>query len=381
MEEEQETEELAKKQLKILYKRNTNGSINQWQIIIKDNSYYTNEGLLNGKITQSKATFVKGKNQGRSNETSANEQAQKEAGSKFQHKIDKGYSEDIKKIDISKKFLAMLAKKYIDYKESLNFPVLVEEKIDGARMIIQKNGLFTRNGKEYVSCPHIHKLFKPFFKKYPDWIVDGEIYSHNIPFEKIMSVVRKSKPDVQDLKESEKIIKIYIFDGVTHDKDLGFEERFKLIKQAITKIIGKSKFIKFVNPVKVNSHKEIEVYHDKFIKNGYEGAIIRISGSVYENKRSRNLLKLKNFIDEEFTIIDIVEGIGNRSGMAGNIVLEMKNGNQFSSGIKGGEEYYRDLLKNKSKFIGKLATIRYQELSSDGIPRFPIAININRVDI
>ena len=153
-----------------LFKRNTNGSINQWQIIVTDNGYYTKEGIVNGEITQSKTTFVKGKNIGRSNETSDSEQAIKEAESKYKNKIEKGYTKNITKIDTSKKFFSpMLAHKYLDYKDNISFPVLVEPKIDGARMIIQKDGLFTRNGKKYVSCPHIEELFEPFFKKHPDY--------------------------------------------------------------------------------------------------------------------------------------------------------------------------------------------------------------------
>lgn len=374
---------MEKQEFKRLYKRNTNESINQWQIIIKGNSYYTQAGLLNGNLIQSNLTFIKGKNKGRSNGTTDYEQTIKEVESKFKKKIESGYSENIKKIDTSRKFFVpMLAHKYLDRKDKIEFPVLVEEKIDGSRMIIQREGLFTRNGKKFVSCPHIHELFKPFFKKYPDWIVDGEIYSHDINFEKVMSLVRKTKPTEEDLKESEKLIQIYIFDGVVDNKDLGFEKRFKLIKQAITKIIGKSKHIKFINPVKVNSHKEIEKHHEKFVKNGYEGAIIRIPNSVYENKRSRNLLKLKNFIDEEFVIVDIVEGVGNRSGVAGNLVLKMEDGKEFSANIRGGMEYYDYLLNNKSKIIGKLATIRYQNLSAkEKLPRFPVCVDIGRGDV
>ena len=369
--------------MKTLYKRNTNKSINQWQIIVKDNSYYTIEGLLNGKLTQSKPTFVKGKNTGKKNETSDYEQACKEAESKFKRKIESGYSEDINKIDTAKKFFApMLAHNYLDYKEQIEFPILVEAKIDGARMIIQKEGLFTRKGKKYVSCPHIHELFKVLFKKHPDWVIDGEVYSQDVPFEKIMSLTRKSKPTEKDLEESKKIVKIYIFDGVTDDINLGFEKRFKLIKQEIINIIGQSKYIKFVDYVEVNSHKEIEGYHSTFVEQGYEGLILRVSGSVYENKRSRCLLKLKNFIDEEFVIVDIVEGIGNRSKMAGNIICKMKNGMEFSAGLRGGEKYYKHLLDNKSMIIGKKCTVRYQNLTDkDKLPRFPICMDIGREDI
>ncbi len=371
-----------KKEFKTIYKRNTNGSINQWKITVNNDSYYTNEGILNGKITQSKNTMVKGKNIGRSNETSDNEQAIKEAESKYKKKIEKGYSEDINKIDTAKKFFSpMLAHKYLNYKDKIEFPVLGSSKIDGARMIIKSDGLYTRNGKEYVSCPHIHELFKPLFEKHPNWIIDGEIYSHEVPFEKIMSLVRKSKPTEEDIKESEKIIQIYIFDGVVDDVKAGFEERFYLIKKEISEIIGESKYINIVINTNLYSHGEINEYHDKFVAEGYEGIMIRLRGSIYENKRSKNLLKYKHFLDNEFVIVDVVEGKGNRSGMAGNLILKMKDEREFSSGIRGGEEYYKKLLDNRLKLIGQLATIRYQELSKEGIPRFPVCIDVGRKDL
>ncbi len=100
----------------------------------------------------------------------------------------------------------MLAHKYNDYKDKIDFPVLVSPKIDGCRMIATKDGLYTRNGKEYLSCPHISKLLAPIFEKYPEWVIDGEIYSHDNNFEKIVSLVKQSKPTKEDLKASEEII-------------------------------------------------------------------------------------------------------------------------------------------------------------------------------
>jgi DNA ligase-1 len=365
-----------------LYSRNTIGGTQQWEIIVKGNGFFVREGLVNGKLTESKPTIVSGKNIDKINETSIEEQAFLEAKRKWDKKIEKGYHENIDDIDNeSKYFEPMLAKKYIDRKDTIVFPVLVSSKIDGCRMIVSKNGLHTRNGKEFISCPHIFEILKPIFNKHPNWIIDGEIYSHDIPFENIMSLVRKTKPTQEDLKESKLITQLWIFDGVTDDRNLGFEERFKIIKDEIIKIIGKNKSLKFIDNIKINSHNEIQKYHDEFVKQGFEGLMLRIPNSIYENKRSSNLLKYKMFLDEEFKIIDIEEGSGNRSGMAGNLMLEMKNKKTFCSSIKGGEDYYRELLKNKSKIIGKLATIRYQNLSEDGIPRFPICIDINRGDL
>lgn len=373
-------------QLPIVYKRNTNGSINQWQIIVAGNTYFTIEGLLNGKTTQSKPTIVKGKNGGKKNQTSDSEQAYKDAERKFKYKIEEGYFEDVNKIDNQRKFFEpMLAHSYLEYKDKIMFPIFVEEKIDGARMIIQKSKLTTRNGKEYISCPHIYSAFKNFFEVHPNWVIDGEIYSHEVPFEKIMSLVRKTKPTKEDIEESEKIVQIYIFDGVVDDKDLGFEKRFKMIHQEIERLITKplqKKYIKFVTPIEVNSHEEIEQHHNKFVSEGFEGVIIRIPDSAYENKRSKNLLKYKHFLDEEFPIIDVEEGFGNRSGTAGNLILKMTDGKKFSAGIRGGMEYYKYLFQNKSKIIGKLATIRYQNLTDeDKLPRFPVCVDIDRGDL
>jgi ATP-dependent DNA ligase len=367
------------KKLPTLYKRTELGKIQEWTIVIEGNQYYSIEGIQGGKLTTNKPTAAVGLNVGKKNETTPEEQALKEAQAKWQKKCDAGYTIDVYNIDNSVTFFEpQLAKKYIDFKDEIKFPCLVSRKIDGSRLIITKDRLATRNGKDYKSCPHISNILKPLFIAHQKWVVDCEIYSHDIPFEKIMSLVRKTKPTPEDLIESEKIVKIYIFDGVIDNKNEGFAKRFDILKKEINNLIGKSKHIVFVDNYEVNSHEEIKKYHDQFVQEGFEGAMIRISDAPYQNKRSKNLLKLKSFNDDEFIIKDIIEGIGGRANMAGNLLLKMKDGRTFGAGIRGGEEYYKELLKNKNQLIGKQATIRYQELSKDGIPRFPVAINIAR---
>jgi len=368
--------------LPLIFKRTQTGAIQEWLITIEGNSFFTTEGQTNGKKTISKPTIVKGKNIGRSNETTACEQALKQAKSKWTKKIETGYTEDIKKIDIALTYFSpMLAHKYNNYKTKIKFPVLVSAKIDGARMIATKDGLHTRNGKEYLSCPHINKLLKSLFKIHPEWVIDGEVYSHDNNFEKIMSLVKKKKTKEEDLKASEEMVKLWIFDGVTDNKKSEFTTRFELIKKEIRALIPNyKKHIVFVNNEFAYSHEEVVKAHDIFVEHGYEGVMIRVQDSPYECKRSKNLLKLKNFLDDEFEIIEVIEGIGGRSDMAGKLKVKDKQGNIFGAGIKGGEEYYKELLKNKDKLVGKLATVRYQELSKDGIPRFPVVINIDPID-
>lgn len=363
----------------IIYKKTQTNAIQQWQIVVDDNSFYTIEGQKNGQLTVSKKTIVHGKNVGRANETSAKEQALKEAESRYKKKLDKDYFEDINKINQQKFFAPMLAHKYNDYRNKINFPVLISPKLDGCRMIAQKNGLFTRNGKKYISCPHIEKILQPLFVKHPNWIIDGEVYTHDVSFEKIISLVKKTKPSVDDLEESKKFVQYWIFDGVIDDPNVSFDKRFELIKKEIDNIVGSNKALCFVETIKIDNHQDVEKYHNVFVQKGFEGAMIRVYQASYENKRSKNLLKYKKFFDKEFKIIDIEEGIGNRSGMAGNLILKI--GSQFfRSGIRGNDDYYKELLINKKKLIGKLATVRYQNLSDDGIPRFPVAIAIDPVD-
>ena len=368
--------------LPTLFKRNTNGSIQVWTIIVKDNSFHTIEGLRDGKLTSSTPTIIFGKNEGKKNETNSNQQAEKEAEAKWKKKLEEGYFESVDEIDTEKGlFKPMLAEMYLDRKDEIVFPVLVSTKIDGHRMIAKRDGLWTRNGKKYFSCPHIERMLKPLFLVHPNWVIDGEIYSHDENFEKVSSLVRKTKPTKEDLEESEKIMQYWIFDGVIDNKTTNFSIRFERIKSEIRKVIGEdNKSFKFVENIEVNSHEEIESYHTQFVAEGFEGLMVRLDKG-YENKRSKFLLKYKKFKDMEFEIVDVEEGVGNRSGMAGNLVLEMYDGKTFCANIRGSKEYYKQLLQNKKSIIGKKATVRYQNLTEDGKPRFPVVIEIDRWDI
>lgn len=375
------------KSFPILYKKAKTGAAQQWKIVVEKNRYWTEAGQVGGAITVSEPTICEGKNIGRANETTSNEQALAEAQSKWQKKIETGYYTSLDDIDHGTTYFEpMLAKQYNDYKDDIAFPCFVSAKLDGLRMIATKKGLTTRNGKPFKSCPHIHRILKPIFDKHPNWVLDGEIYSQDVPFEKIVSLTRKKNPTPEDLKESERVCQFWIFDGVVDNKKASFKNRFydiqneffdKLTNGTIT---DKHMSIRFVENYKVFSDKEIRKYHTQFVANGFEGAMIRNPESSYENKRSKHLLKFKEFLDDEYIIIDVVEGVGNRRGMAGNLVFKLKDGRSFGSGIKGGEELYKELLKNKHNYIGKKATVRYQNMTEDGMPRFPVCVHIDPID-
>jgi ATP-dependent DNA ligase len=134
---------------------------------------------------------------------------------------------------------------------------------------------------------------------------------------------------------------------------------------------------RIVETYKVPSEDVVTELYEKYVEEGYEGQMLRLDGK-YENKRSKNLLKHKSFVDEEYTILDICEGEGNRTGTAGYMVFETAEGKPFKSNVKGTWDETAEMLKNKKQLIGKQATIKYFNLTPDGIPRFPYVINIDR---
>jgi DNA ligase-1 len=94
----------------------------------------------------------------------------------------------------------------------------------------------------------------------------------------------------------------------------------------------------------------------------------------YEFKRSNTLLKRKEFQDDEYLIVEICEGNGNKTGMAGYAVLEREDGVRFRSNIKGNHTFLKALLPQAASYVGQYATCKFFNLTPDGIPRFPYVI-------
>ena len=359
--------------LPTLYARTQTGAIQQWSVYIEENKYQTVFGQVDGKLQTTNWTICQGTNMGRSNERSPEQQAEFEAEALWKKKKDSGYFENISDIDISKFVEPMLAKNFEDYKDKISFPVYCQPKLDGIRCVVTKDGMHSRNGKEFNSCPHIQEQLKDFFSKHPDVVLDGELYNHDLKhdFNKITSLVKKTKPTQKDLCETGDLVEYWIYDVVIGESV--FDKRSLFIKEELT---NKTKNIKVVVTDTAVNQNELDQHYASYLNQGYEGQMVRVN-KLYENKRSKSLLKRKEFQDREYTILNVIEGEGNKTGMAGAMVFKNELGISFNSNIKGDRDYLKEIWADKQSFIGKAATVKFFNLTPDNkLPRFPYVIKV-----
>lgn len=356
----------------VLYKRSSTGKISTWQIIVEDNTYYTISGFKDGLKITSAATICYGKNLGKSNATTDIQQAEAEAEAAYKKRLELGYFINEWDIDNPVYFKPMLAHKLEDYEHKLTFPVYSQPKYDGIRCVVKSDGMWTRNGKKIISAPHIYDSLIPLFEEDPGLVFDGELYVHGdiADFNTIISCVRKTKPTLVDIMESRKI-QYWIYDLPSSPNV--FSKRFEdLIKLELPECCKKV-------PTKLIQNKnDIVKLYSQYMEEGYEGQMIRVN-EEYQYKRTKFLLKDKRFVDEEYEIVGVEEGNGKLMGKVGKLHFE-RNGKPFSSAVNGDHEYIYRLWLDKNKIIGKKATVKYFELTTDGVPRFPKVIAIRDYD-
>ena len=273
----------------------------------------------------------------------------------------------------------MLAYPVSDKPINYDKPVFIQPKLDGVRCVIQyekhinksENRVvaYSRTGKEWKNIDHILFNLKHWFQLNPNVILDGELYNHDLKddFEKIISLVRKQKPDDIDALESADMVQFHCYDIIDETKT--FEERNAFIEQAVPR----NHCIKHVPTNLVFRDDDAKVYHRRNLNNGYEGSILR-TNDTYACKRSHNLRKFKDFHDTEATIIGYVDGKGKRTGTLGKFIMQDDEGVEF--GCPPGKGYtYKDLkimLDNIGDYIGQRATFTFFERTKAGSYRHPL---------
>lgn len=348
---------------KTLYKKDTLGKIRILTITTYDGLLVQESGVLGGK-TVIHDSLSKPKNIGRANETTSAEQARLEAESKLKKKLDEGYFETIQEAKGTEVVLPMLAKDWEKEKKKVKYPAFIQPKLDGMRALGQKGKLTSRGGKDIVTLKHIEDAIKdaPF-------ILDGELYAHGLSFQENMKIIKKYR------KGQTENVKYHVYDIIS---DEPFFARYtKLVEYAKDK-----PELEIVGTMMIDGEFDVKAYHDEFVTNGYEGAIVRHSTEGYKLKgRSSSLLKVKQFIDLALPIKDVVPN--DKNPEQGSFIFDWEGAtghplgdNILGSGMSFSHEEREEMLTNKQDYIGKTAEVRFFEYSDTGVPRFPVSVGI-----
>lgn len=359
-----------------LYKLDSNGNTRVWYVETDGARYRTIAGVLgSGNLVISDWTNCVATNIGRSNHRDGVQQCQAEVIAGYKKKRAQGrYVENIEDIGRETYFEPMLARTYAPKLLDTNNSIYVQPKLDGVRCIARRQGLFTRKGKPITAVPHIETALLGLFEEHPKLILDGELYVHSLAddFSKIISLVRKKDPNIAQIKEAA-VIEYHVYDTYSAQP---FEKRFEKIEHLLGVYHPSIKVVR-VEEIISRDVEHINAVHAEFISDGYEGSIIRHSSVGYERgKRSKSLLKRKDFITEDFKIVEVYEGNGNRSRMAGGITYDRGDGTTFGSGIKGGVAANKDIWERREELKGGTGTVRFFEYTPDGIPRFPVTLTV-----
>jgi ATP-dependent DNA ligase len=361
-----------------LYKRTSTGKIQEWEIkVIEQADGYlieSSRGQVGGKINSDGGKLVKeGKNLGKANETTIHEQALDEAQSKWKKKKDEGYFETIDEAENELVLLPMLAHPYEKRKHNIVWPAIGQPKLDGIRCLARTNSLMSRKGKEFPHLEHIREVVDGM-RAGPIAVLDGELYSHDVPFEEITGIVRRETLKKGDDEKMKKIL-LNVYDCILLDEpDATFEERYEILEEIVKEV--NSPYITLVKNIPLDSEEEMKEQHNVMVAEGYEGIMIRNKTGAYGiNKRSQDLQKFKHFFDDEYKIVGFTDGEGSETGC---IIWKCvtPEGKEFSTRPRGTREERQELFNEGDKYINGMLTVRFQELSQDNVPRFPVGIAV-----
>ncbi|HYT41567.1 MAG TPA: hypothetical protein VEP90_04435 [Methylomirabilota bacterium] len=322
------------------------------------------EWYQEGSKHQKQQKKVFGKNIGRANETGSRGQALAEAESLFKQQQDKGYSEDGVSDNIYT--LPMLAQDYKTRANKIVFPCFGQPKLDGVRCLFNpKRGFWSRQGKPFNAVDLSHLRWDSI----ENITLDGElILPKPYTFQETVSAIKKQN-------ELTPLLEYAVFDLVVHGTFKGRWSTF-LKDRCDDKYPDKPARLYLVQTLPMYSIEDVHTWLQRYLEEGYEGIILRNYEGEYEiGQRSVDLQKYKLFVDAEYKIIDIIDGVGKEEGAA-IFVCETEDGLVFKTRPQGNYETRRQQFLNKNQYIGKKLIVKYQNLTDDGVPRFPVGISV-----
>jgi len=353
------------------------GKVKQWQPRVTLNQDKTAcliiaTGYVGGKIRDIEKHIKKGKNIGKSNETTPFQQACNEAQSKWNAKRDENY--ELEMIDPNNYVpRIMLPQKAANPGNGkIVYPCYIQPKLNGVCNLAEATGTgcpdkilhHTKGGHLFETLGHLDMWVEKLNAPSP---VHGELYLHGWSLQKIRSYTQKIKPDQERLE-------YWLYDMAW--VNVPYNEKIEWL-QSVLYVIHKN-FpecpVKLTPTFVVDNHEQAKMYHDGFVQDGYEGAVLKnLNGTYLFQHRSKDTEKMKEFQDDEFEIIGGKEGTGTDTGC---IIYRCitNEGKEFDARPKGTVEDRQQMFNELEQSIGKPLTVRFAEYSDDGIPQHPVGL-------
>ena len=371
-----------------LFGEASTGKAKMWSISVEPRDdtgvIVQSHGYIGGKLILNTRVVSEGKNLGKKNATTAIQQAVSEAQSIWNKKRDAGYAPAAAAAAAAapaaaaaaaaavapaaefKSPLPMLAQDYNKRGKDIKFPCYAQRKLDGVRCVALAGiGLFSRNGK--ATSKHLTHIRAEVDRLAPGTVLDGELYSDTLTFQEIVGLVKKATLKAGDAEKMAQIhLCVYdtIRDGTNESRNTWLTDTFKQGFSAL----------RLLPTTTCASVDDVRTLHASYVAEGYEGLILRNKAGMYKvGHRSCDLQKYKEFEDAEYVVSGFKEGDGVEKGC---VIWECKTaaGQMFAVRPRGTHEQRTEDFKNGAKYMGKKLTVRYQELTTDGIPRFPVGI-------
>ena len=355
-----------------LYGKSSDSKLKLWEVFTQNDVIVVRHGKLNGKIQEKRTTAVP-MNVGRSNETTASEQADTEALAKWVKQKKKGYFEDKEEALGFVTQTPMKAQNFNDHAKKIKYPCYIQPKLNGQRMLIDSEGNCQSKQGESIDLPEhwkedISKLVKSGLMKDG---VDGEIFAGHVKqgglsLQQVISAFRKPNENTHRLFFA-------MYDTCSEARQ---EDRIADMLQIQRLELAT---IEAVPTILVYNAHEADVWYQKWLDEGAEGLVYRnLDGKYDYGKRSYNLIKRKPRLDAEAKVIGCVPDKNN----AGLLSCVLQNGVEFKCLMRVDSHPDVDYRKfeNANMLIGTFITFEYEELSDEGVPTKPVGVGLRKMN-
>jgi ATP-dependent DNA ligase len=376
----------------LLYGEASTGKVKQWSISVVEEDgcgvITVEHGYLGGKLQQNRKVIREGKNLGKRNATTAMEQAIAEARAQWVKKKESGYApkgveeekgEAVGAVGAVEEKgrgkgqnetapTVMLAHDYHKRGKDIIYPCFVQPKLDGTRCVaVPGKGLFSRNKKAY---PHLEHIRRVVDRLPATMVLDGELYSDELSFQEIVGLVKSETVTEEEEKKAKKI-RLHVYDLVC---DLPYHQRWMNLQMLFRRLgAGRETALVLVETEHCENEEEMKAKHAEYMERGYEGVMLRNREGMYRGVRSTALQKYKEFLDDEYPVVGFQEGQGLEEGCV-IWMCQTPEGALFSCRPRGSREDRQRLFQEGEQYVGKMLTVRYQEKTDAGLPRFPVGI-------